>query len=175
MVFLCIFSREAHNENHLTVVIYTIMLAIISILSALLLSNPEPRTSVDKTLLLKLVNDVRRKGCQCGDTYYNPAPPLAWNELLEKAAWLHSADMERKGYFSHASLEGSRAGDRLDSVGYKWKSFGENIGMGYRNEKEVVAGWISSPSHCKNIMNRMYTEMGVGRSGLYWTQAFGSR
>lgn len=147
----------------------------LSIIFAFNVTTAKPPVAVDKAIILKMVNDVRKSGCKCGDTYYPPAPTLSWNEKLEAAAQLHSIDMEQRNYFSHASPEGKKAGDRLEGIGYKWKSYGENIGMGYRNETEVVRGWIKSPSHCKNIMNRMYTEMGVGRSGLYWTQALGSR
>ncbi|MDQ3277043.1 MAG: CAP domain-containing protein, partial [Bacteroidota bacterium] len=48
---------------------------------------------VNKQLLLQMVNDVRKKGCKCGDTYYPAAPILAWNSQLEKAALVHSNDM----------------------------------------------------------------------------------
>jgi len=53
--------------------------------------------------------------------------------------------------------------------------YGENIGMGYKNEKEMVEGWLKSPGHCKNIMNKGYKEMGVAKVGSYWTQTFGAR
>jgi len=44
-------------------------------------------STIDKTLLLQLVNDARKKGCNCGNTYYAPAPALSWNDKLEKAAY----------------------------------------------------------------------------------------
>jgi uncharacterized protein YkwD len=130
---------------------------------------------VNKSTLLKLVNDARKKGCKCGDTYYYPAPALTWNEQLEKAAMAHSTDMFAKKYFSHTSPNGARAGERIEKAGYHWLAYGENIGMGYKNEKEVVEGWLKSPGHCRNIMNRDYKEMGVAKVGNYWTQTFGKR
>ena len=54
-------------------------------------------------------------------------------------------------------------------------AYGENIATGYRTEKEVVKGWIASPGHCKNIMSKLYKEMGVARYGNYWTQEFGAQ
>ena len=131
--------------------------------------------AVNKSLMLQLVNDVRKKGCQCGDTWYPSAPPVTWNDLLEKAALNHSRDMYQNDYFSHTSQNGKNAGYRIHLVGYNWKSYGENIAMGYRDEREVVAGWVSSPGHCKNIMNKNYKDMGVARVGSYWTQEFGSK
>jgi uncharacterized protein YkwD len=146
--------------------------------------EPKPRqahlrsfdaTPVNKKLLLDLVNEAREKGCTCGETWYAPVPPLQWNEALEKAAVEHSRDMDQKNYFSHISPDGSDAGSRILDAGYNWKNYGENIGMGYHNEQEVVNGWLHSPGHCKNIMNKTYKDMGVGRSGNYWTQDLGSR
>jgi uncharacterized protein YkwD len=132
-------------------------------------------STVNKQLMLELVNNVRKKGCQCGDKYYPAAGPLVWNDLLEKAAQNHSNEMNKNDYFSHISADGSNGGARLDAIGYKWIAYAENIGMGYTTEKEVVDAWVKSPSHCKNLMGKEYKEMGVARAGLYWTQDFGSR
>jgi len=141
--------------------------------------GPGPKTtakeSLDKIGILKLVNAARKKGCQCGDTYYYPAPALTWNEQLEQAAFAHSKDMSSKNYFNHTAPDGSRAGDRIEKAGYHWLTYGENIGLGYKSEKEVVEGWLKSPGHCKNIMNKDYKEMGVARVGNYWTQEFAAK
>jgi len=141
--------------------------------------DPTPKkiipVSLNKKLMLQLVNEIREKGCQCGDTYYYPVPALEWNDQLEAAALAHSVDMYKKNYFSHTAPDGSRAGKRIEKAGYQWTAYGENIGSGYRREQEVVEGWLKSPGHCKNIMSRMYREMGVGRVGSLWTQAFAVR
>ena len=131
--------------------------------------------TVNRTLMLQLVNAVRKKGCQCGDTYYYPAAPLTWNTKLEEAAYNHSSDMAKNKYFSHQAADGSRGSTRLERVGYNWKAFGENIGQGYKTEKEMLQGWLESPGHCKNIMSQNFKEMGVARVGTLWTQEFGSR
>ncbi len=131
--------------------------------------------TVNKTVLLQLVNEARKKGCQCGDTYYNPAPPLAWNDKLEAAALAHTKDMSEKNYFSHTSPDGSNAGVRIQRAGYAWSTYGENIAFGHTSEQDVVKGWLSSPGHCKNIMSSYYKEMGVARTGKYWAQEFGAR
>ena len=133
------------------------------------------RSTVNKTLMLQLVNQVRQNGCKCGDTYYYPVAPVKWNEQLEEAAYTHSSDMSKRNYFSHKSPEGYNGGVRIDRTGYEWKAFGENIALGYNTEKSVLEGWLKSPGHCKNIMNKSYKEMGVAKVGSYWTQEFGSR
>ena len=132
-------------------------------------------TTVNKTVLLQLVNEVRKKGCQCGDTYYYPAPVVTWNSQLEAAAYEHSEDMYANKYFDHIAPDGSNGGLRIEQAGYNWMTYGENIAVGFRSEKEVIDGWLQSPGHCKNIMNKSFKEMGVARVGTYWTQEFGAR
>ena len=100
---------------------------------------------------------------------------MSWNSQLEQAALTHSNDMYANNYFSHAAQDGSKAGDRIDDAGYRWRNYGENIAFGYRSEREVIRGWILSPGHCKNIMNKSFKEMGVSRVGDYWTQVFATK
>ncbi len=131
--------------------------------------------TVNKSLLLDLVNATRRQGCQCGDTYYYPVSSVTWNTQLELAAYNHSKDMYEKKYFSHIESDGSNGGVRIERTGYFWLAYGENIGTGYTTEKQVMEAWLKSPSHCKNIMGKDYKEMGVARVGTYWTQEFATK
>ena len=131
--------------------------------------------TVNKTVMLQLVNEVRQKGCQCGDTYYPSAPVVIWNGQLEAAAYEHSEDMYTNKYFDHVAPDGSNGGVRIEQAGYNWLTYGENIAMGYKSEKEVIDAWLQSPGHCKNIMNKSFKEMGVARAGAYWTQEFGAQ
>jgi len=130
--------------------------------------------SLNKTVMLQLVNDARKKGCNCGKTYYAPVLALTWNNQLEKAAYNHTNDMFRNKYFSHTGSDGSASSERITSAGYNFRYYGENIAQGYSTEKDVVAGWLSSPGHCANIMNKNFKEMGAANVGDYWTQDFGN-
>ncbi|MDN3586747.1 CAP domain-containing protein [Pedobacter aquatilis] len=130
-------------------------------------------TGLNNELLLKLVNDVRTKGCNCGTTVMPPVAALTWNNLLAAAALTHSKDMNTNNYFSHTSLDGKNPGDRITASGYKWMSYGENIAAGQPNEQAVFDAWLSSEGHCKNIMNANFRDMGVAKDGRYWTQEFG--
>src|SRR5215207_5875618 len=82
---------------------------------------------INKTVMLQLINDARKKGCNCGDKYFSPAPALTWNDQLEKAALDHSTDMYQNSYFSHTDKKGNSAGIRIRKAGYNWKIYGENI------------------------------------------------
>lgn len=146
-------------------------------------STPAPSTgssgsttgtsTVDKTTMLRLVNEARKKGWSCGATYMPPVDTVVWNSKLEQAALLHSQDMNKNSYFDHTGLDGSTPATRITAVGYTWQAVGENIARGYTSEKAVVDAWLASEGHCKNIMNKLFTEMGVARDGNYWTQEFG--
>ena len=128
----------------------------------------------NKAELLKLVNDYRQSGRSCGSEVFSPTEPVVWNDLLEEAAQMHSNDMSRNHFLSHTGSDGNDPGHRISSVGYVWRTYGENIAKGYASEREVIAGWIKSEGHCENIMDPDFTEMGVATSGVYWTQVFGT-
>jgi len=131
--------------------------------------------NVNKATLLQLVNDIRKKGCTCGATVMPAVSAVIWNDQLAKAAYDHSVDMNTQDYFSHTGLDGSSPGQRITAAGYNWTSYGENIAEGYSTEQIVMNAWLGSESHCKNIMNVGFKDMGVGRDGNYWTQDFGSK
>jgi uncharacterized protein YkwD len=130
--------------------------------------------------LLKLVNSVRAKGRSCGNKYYEAASPMAWSARLGAVALAHSRDMAEHNYFGHEGSNGNAVETRASDEGYRWRSIGENVATGLAKPQQVVEGWLSSPGHCVNIMNRSFTEMGAAyainpRSNtiIYWTQVFG--
>jgi uncharacterized protein YkwD len=129
---------------------------------------------------LVLTNQRRAAGAQCGDRSFAPAPPLAMNAALRRAARDHSRDMGTGNYFDHASLDGRSPDDRMRAAGWSGRASGENIFGGPRTAGEVVDGWMKSPGHCANIMSPNYGFIGIGyaeversRLGHYWTQDFG--
>ncbi|WP_199141386.1 CAP domain-containing protein [Pedobacter sp. ASV12] len=132
-------------------------------------------TSLDNALLLKLVNEVRANGCNCGTTVMPPVSALTWSNVIAKAAYNHSKDMYQNNFFNHVSSDGKTLAERFDAVGYTWKAIAENIAKGQKDEQAVMNSWLSSEGHCKNIMSASYQEMGTARVGSYWTQDFGAR
>ena len=132
--------------------------------------------------VLDLVNQARATPRYCGDTKFNAARPVRWNDALAAASRLHSEDMARNNYFSHEGRDGSHPDQRVERAGYNYRSTGENIAAGQTTPEAAVLVWINSPQHCANLMNPVYTEMGAAfavdsRSamGVYWTQEFGTR
>ncbi|WP_316805091.1 CAP domain-containing protein [Pedobacter nototheniae] len=132
-------------------------------------------TNINNDLLLKLVNNIRVSGCNCGTTVMPPVLTISWSNTLASAAISHSKDMAAKNVLTHDSSNGQNTGQRLTAMGYTWVAYGENIAQGQTTEQQVFNDWIQSEGHCKNIMNAQVTEMGVARQGAFWTQDFGKR
>ena len=131
-----------------------------------------PVRAVVPTELL-VINALRTRGCNCGDTYMPPVAPLKWNAGLEQAARVHATNMKAKGFFGHQSPEGTNVAVRATNAGYTWRTIAENIAFGQPNLEEVMRSWQDSPGHCRNLMNGQVTEIGMARADLYWVQVFG--
>jgi uncharacterized protein YkwD len=130
-------------------------------------SNELRPESVEKQVIV-LINEVRVKGITCGGTSHGATRPVTWNDKLGQASLHHCVDMARRGSLSHSGFD-----YRLSKVGYRWITFGENVGAGFRTPKEAVRWWLKSKGHCENIMNPTFKEAGsayaVDSGNTYWT------
>ena len=118
--------------------------------------------------VLKLVNQERKKaGVQ----------PLTLSDKLTSIANTKAKDMADKGYFSHNSPTYGSPFDMLKQFGVSYSYAGENIAAGQKSAEEVMNSWMNSSGHKANILNKNYTQLGVGfyRGGEYgteWVQLF---
>lgn len=115
--------------------------------------------------VIELTNQERAK-------YGLPALKYDWE--LARVARHKSEDMALRNYFSHDSPIYGSPFDMMKSYGIKYRSAGENIAKGQRSPEEVVRGWMNSPGHRQNILDREFTHIGVGyaKDGRIWTQMF---
>ncbi len=132
--------------------------------------------------ILQQVNQVRANGYRCGSQAFGSARAVSWNPQLQAAAGGHSEDMAENNYFEHQNLRGLQAAHRVDAVGYRWRSVGENIAAGNTNVQDLMKSWLHSPTHCVNIMEPGYQEIAVtcvARPGTvygtYWTMVLARR
>lgn len=133
-------------------------------------NQPEERQakSTQAEAVLKLVNQERSKvGLQ----------PLKLSDKLTNIAYTKAKDMADKGYFSHNSPTYGSPFDMLKQFGVSYSYAGENIAAGQKSAEEVMNSWMNSSGHKANILNKNYTEIGVGffRGGEYgteWVQLF---
>lgn len=118
--------------------------------------------------ILNLVNQERSKaGLQ----------PLTLSEKLTSIANTKAKDMADKNYFSHTSPTYGSPFDMLKHFGVSYTAAGENIAAGQRSAKEVMNSWMNSSGHKANILNKNYTQLGVGYTtggqyGTEWVQLF---
>jgi uncharacterized protein YkwD len=149
-----------------------ITLCLTSIATSCTGQESEDEILFSRTKMLRLVNEARRSGRYCGEEKFDPAPALKWNTKLEMAAKEHTIDMYEHNQLTHTGSDGKQVDARVDRQGYAWTYCGENVAYGALYEDEVMKEWLASPSHCVNIMNPKFREMGAWQSGLYWTQVF---
>lgn len=125
------------------------------------------------TELLQAVNAERARGAVCGGSRFAPAPRLALERRLTRAAELHTHDMLTNGFLGHVGTDGSTVGQRATRQGYAWWAVGENVAMGYGSVQDVMQAWMESPSHCSALMEPSFTELGGAEQGGFWTLVFG--
>lgn len=110
---------------------------------------------------IELINQARSQPQNCGTEAFAATDPVNWNTKLLQAADQHSADMTQHNFFDHTGSDGSSVATRVNDAGYEWGAVGENIAAGQLSAAEVVAGWLDSPGHCRNLMNPVFTEVAV--------------
>lgn len=88
---------------------------------------------------------------------------LAKNEKLTETAEAKIIDMFTNQYFEHVSpIDQKDVTFFTGETGYNYILVGENLALGdFENEQELVDGWMASPGHRENIMNKNYTQIGV--------------
>lgn len=87
---------------------------------------------------------------------------------LAKAATQHTSEMVARGYFAHASANGTPFQKRVASY-YPHRSrtegwgAGENLAWGssQRSAASFVSAWLASPRHRANLLDPKYRDAGV--------------
>ena len=88
--------------------------------------------------------------------------PLESNAQLAVSAEHKAQDMLANHYFAHNSPTGKSPWDWIMSAGYVYEDAGENLAVHYTTAESVEDGWMQSPGHRANILNKTYTQVGIG-------------
>lgn len=117
--------------------------------------------AVDKLDLLDLHNAVRSN-------------PLQMHIMLDEAAQGHADWMAKNKTCSHTGVNRSSPFDRIKK---EYMTAGENVAAGYESPRSVTDGWISSPGHKANILNKKFKFVGFGIAKtsdgtIYWCACF---
>jgi uncharacterized protein YkwD len=166
--------------------LFTVMLAMMILLNAASSPGQKKTGPVSdpaslELLIHKLVNSERAK---------NGLPQLGWNETLRQVARDHSRDMAERGFFSHVGPDGADFRVRYQRQGFRCERARANTIYGgaenissdnlfssvlFRNgipeylwstpediAKSVVARWMRSPGHKRNILAPQWKTEGIG-------------
>ena len=146
--------------------------------------TPPPTTSgldTEEWAFLSLINTYRAQ---------NGSGPLQVSVALEASSRWMSNDLAAKNYFSHTDSLGRDAGTRINSFGYPYFPWGENIAAGHSDALSSFNQWVNACdadgsgqctyAHRKNMLNGSFKVMGIARAygpsstyGWYWTTDFG--
>jgi uncharacterized protein YkwD len=102
-------------------------------------------------------------------------PLFRSNAPLTLAAEVRANEIIR--HFSHTRPDGRDCFTAFDESDVDYRTAGENLAAGQRTPADAVRGWMNSPGHRENIMNRSFGQLGIGvamdnTGRLYWTQTF---
>lgn len=153
---------------------------VAALVAALAMAAPAPATP-QADAALRALNDVRAA---------HRFTPLGRDARLTRAALGHSADMATHRYFDHVSPSGATLRSRVARTGWMrhrpvWK-LAENIAWGtgpLAAPRAVVAAWMASPGHWRNILAPELRVVGIGvvlgtpfaGPGATYTADFGTR
>jgi uncharacterized protein YkwD len=98
--------------------------------------------------------------------------PLQLSQRLSKAASGHSLEMARRGFFSHASADGSAFWKRIERVypsrGFHHWTVGENLiwEAPELSTSDAMRMWMASAPHRANLLRSGWREIGISVVGI---------
>jgi uncharacterized protein YkwD len=105
---------------------------------------------------------------------------LSWESRLAASAQEQAADLAAQDRLSHVDSRNRGLGVRLRSVGYAAAGAGENLAAGQTDIEDALQAWLASPSHCANLMQPEYRDVGLAcvqrrgsRYERFWVAHFG--
>lgn len=87
---------------------------------------------------------------------------LIGDTTLDRIAQDYACLLARTGHFDHTGPDGSTPGTRAEAGGYRYCRLAENLAKGYMSIDTVLAGWVRSPGHLRNIRMDGVDEIGFG-------------
>jgi len=94
-------------------------------------------------------------------------PALRESTGLDRSARQHSLEMGRRGYFAHASANGTSFWQRIERFypqrGASYWSVGENLvwRAPSLSAAKAMSLWVSSPPHLANLLSRRWRQIGI--------------
>jgi uncharacterized protein YkwD len=126
------------------------------------------------------LNALRQQAAPCAQAG-SAMQRLSWESRLASSAVEQARDLAVQDRLSHTDSRNRGLGVRLRSVGYPAAGAGENLAAGQSDIADTLQAWLASPSHCANLMQPEYSDVGLAcvqrRSSRYqrfWVAHFGA-
>lgn len=126
------------------------------------------------------LNALRRQAAPCGSGGA-AMQRLTWEARLATSATEQARDLAVQDRLSHVDSRNRGLGLRLRSVGYAAAGAGENLAAGQTDIDDTLQAWLASPSHCANLMQPEYRDVGLAcvqrrgsRYERFWVAHFGA-
>ncbi|MBI3385193.1 hypothetical protein HY030_03315 [Candidatus Gottesmanbacteria bacterium] len=149
-------NHKARLLHHSSLLVYIFLFLASQIMFSLVMfTSPQVlglATNINSQDLEEAVNKERIE---------NGLTPLKINNLLNKAATEKANDMFTKGYWAHFAPDGKTPWFFIDQAGYQYKYAGENLARDFALSNQVVAAWMKSATHKKNILDSKFSDMGL--------------
>lgn len=118
----------------------------------------------------ELVNNLRRQ---------NNVPAMFPDDRLESAALYQARLMAKHGKIGHSIGWGNTFTGRLKQAGIRGPA-GENVASGQKDVADVLAAWMKSVGHRKNLLDPVFTRYGLSSAisadkpnYRYWAMLYG--
>ncbi|RPI28892.1 MAG: CAP domain-containing protein [Acidobacteria bacterium] len=135
---------------------------LVTVTANLVPQEPPERSREAEQLIFRATNEYRIN---------HQLAPLVWDDRLADIAYGHSADMIERDFFDHVNPEGENGLYRNVRLHRRFiGNTGENlsilIGSPPFDPSEISSrtfeGWLRSPRHLANLMDRAFTHIGIG-------------
>jgi uncharacterized protein YkwD len=87
---------------------------------------------------------------------------LRADRSLMQAAQTHACDIARHGRMTHQGADGTNSAQRAERAGFNTCLTAENLAWGFPRPEQIVAGWMGSAGHRRNILLDRATHYGIG-------------
>ena len=101
--------------------------------------------------------------------------PLKMDETFCIAACKKATDYHLNNFYdgeNHAMIDGRIWKSIFTDFGISSTARAENLARGQKTAQEMFNDWKNSPIHYENMVNPVYTRVGVGSCGYTWFQLF---
>ena len=122
-----------------------------------------PRVTSESMSVSGIISETNKQRAQFAE--YS----LTENTELDSSAQIKADDILKRQYFEHTAPDGRTVTDLVHDQKYSYIKIGENLALGnFKDSADVVQAWMNSPGHRANILDKEYTEIGVGVAhGVY--------